>query len=384
MLQKCSMLLTAVLLSLVLATSAQAIGKTYSLVAGSGAQTHIGNGLALPIQAAFTGTGMAQPTLLIPLKGGQPRPVYQTTGMTSQQKITVPDGVLKHPSVQNTVGVYTSNTAVYAVGTALTFEWPASQSGTRMFSTGVRTTATQTITHVVGGQSARYSPGTLAKAFGGAGRFRTAYPGGKGLFPASPVSVYLVAGGAAPACHHPNFGATGAAANCRALMVGAYPNGHGAIGATPGVIVATAGVPALAASVPLSVGTAPPGTILQASVINPGPALTNMATSNGFPWTAGVLTLSAPSAAPAEKFTLSGTDLRNASGVGTIQMVAGSLSTRNLSGPNANRGWVRLVIANGNPLVPALSTWGRAAAAGFIALVALGYVNRNRWSADAA
>ncbi len=378
MLQKCSMLFTAVLLSLVLATSAQAVGKTYSLLAGSGAQTHIGNGLALPIQPAATVTGMGQPPLLIPLKGGVPRPIYQTTAMTSQQKMTVPNGVLKRTSVQNTVGVYTSNTALYAVGTALTFEWPYSNSGTRMFSTGVRSTATQTITHVVGNASARYSPGTLVKAFGGAAQFRTAYPGGQGLFPGAPVSLYLVAGGLAPAC-----GPVGTP-GCRALMVGAYPNGHGAIGASPGVVIATAGVPALAASVPLSVGLAPPGTILAVGVIGPGPALTNMATSNGFPWTAGKLTLSASTAAPPELFVLSGTDTRNATGVGMISMVAGSLSQRTLSGPNANRAWVKLIIGNGDPLVPALSTWGRATAAGFIALVALGYVKRSRWGAKTA
>ncbi len=381
MLQKCTMLFTAILLSLVLATSAQAVGQLKSLLAGSGAQFHIGNGLALPIQAAFVGTGSQQPTLLIPRKGGVDRPVY-VTAMAAQAKITLPVGVLRKDSTLTTVGVYTSNTAVYAVGTALTYEFPAGASGGRMFSTGVRSVGDQTHTYLVGAKSIRYSPGNLAKAFGGAARGKLSYPGGKGLFPGAPVSVYLVGGGAPPACHHTIYPPLStASAACRALMVGAYPSGLGAIGATPGVTVMDFGLPPLAAVVALSVGLAPPGTLLMKPgvIIAAGPALVNAATSVGYPWTAGRITIDVPSASPMEHFTLSGTDMRNANGNGMISMVAGSLSDRTLSGPNANRGWLKLVIGN-ETFVPALSTWGRVTAAGFIALVALGYAKRARWA----
>jgi hypothetical protein len=69
---------------------------------------------------------------------------------------------------------------------------------------------------------------------------------------------------------------------------------------------------------------------------------TNMASSTGYPWTTGMITVSAPLAAGVgEKFTITGMDSR-VNGVGTIQLVTGTLSRRTASGPNANRGWMRI------------------------------------------
>jgi hypothetical protein len=101
-----------------------------------------------------------------------------------------------------------------------------------------------------------------------------------------------------------------------------------------------------------------------------------MATSVGFPWTAGKLVLSAPSAVPPEKFTITGTDKRTKFGAGTIQMVAGSLSQRPLSGPNANRAWVRLVLS-GTHQSPALSPLAQGSVVGLM-LLAGGYMLRRR------
>jgi hypothetical protein len=68
-----------------------------------------------------------------------------------------------------------------------------------------------------------------------------------------------------------------------------------------------------------------------------------MATSKPGPWTTGKVIIANPAAAGgAETFTLSGKDSRGANGAGEIHMVAGSLSTRNATGVNANRGWLRL------------------------------------------
>src|SRR6185436_12156449 len=65
----------------------------------------------------------------------------------------------------------------------------------------------------------------------------------------------------------------------------------------------------------------------------------NMATSIGFPWTTGALTISQPAAIPApEKFHVTGMDGR-VNGVGTLQLVSSSLSKRLTTGPNANRAW---------------------------------------------
>jgi hypothetical protein len=83
--------------------------------------------------------------------------------------------------------------------------------------------------------------------------------------------------------------------------------------------------------------------------------LTNMATSVAGPFTTGMLTISAPLAAGApEIFTITGKDSRTAGGAGTIQLVSGALSQRTTSGPNANRGWVRLVLTAA-PELPTLS-----------------------------
>src|SRR6185295_13543865 len=66
----------------------------------------------------------------------------------------------------------------------------------------------------------------------------------------------------------------------------------------------------------------------------------NMATSIGFPWTTGALTISQPAAIAApEKFHITGMDGR-IKGVGTIQLVSSALSKRLATGPNANRTWV--------------------------------------------
>jgi hypothetical protein len=67
--------------------------------------------------------------------------------------------------------------------------------------------------------------------------------------------------------------------------------------------------------------------------------------SKGFPWTTGKITISQPGALPEpEVFFLSGTDTRDTQGTGNVTLVSGALSQRALSGPNANRGWVRMLL----------------------------------------
>jgi hypothetical protein len=108
----------------------------------------------------------------------------------------------------------------------------------------------------------------------------------------------------------------------------------------------------------------------------------NAANSFGVPWTTGMLTVKAAGAAGApETWMLTGNDLRNANGIGRIQMVSGAVSTRAASGDNANRGWIRLDILRLKPEeVPALSPLALAATAGLM-LLAAGYAMRRRFSA---
>jgi hypothetical protein len=101
-----------------------------------------------------------------------------------------------------------------------------------------------------------------------------------------------------------------------------------------------------------------------------------MASSRGYPWTTGMITISAFAAGQFELFTITGMDNRTTMGAGTIQLVSGGVSQRTQSGPNANRGWIRLVLAP-LPGVPALSTPALAVTAGLMLLVA-GYTMRRR------
>ena len=71
----------------------------------------------------------------------------------------------------------------------------------------------------------------------------------------------------------------------------------------------------------------------------------------------GMLSISAPLAlGAAEVFTLTGSDAR-VSGVGTISLVAGGLSNRAVSGPNANRGWLNLTIGSPLGALPSMNGW---------------------------
>ena len=84
------------------------------------------------------------------------------------------------------------------------------------------------------------------------------------------------------------------------------------------------------------------------------------AMSTGYLWTTGKVTVSAMLASPPEKFIISGSDSRTAGGAGAIQMVAGSLSLRNVVGTNANRAWLRLNLVE-VPGTPALTPLMRGA-----------------------
>jgi hypothetical protein len=126
-------------------------------------------------------------------------------------------------------------------------------------------------------------------------------------------------------------------------------------------------------------GATPRGTIsLFAWTGGNATGLTNAASSSGFPWTTGMLTIKATAAGGAgESWKITGKDDRNSKGVGAIKMVSGALSQRAVTGDNANRGWVKLVLTNPKPGVPALSPVALAATAGLM-LLAAGYAMRRR------
>jgi hypothetical protein len=129
----------------------------------------------------------------------------------------------------------------------------------------------------------------------------------------------------------------------------------------------------------VNMGATPLGTIVSPAPFfaATGAVPTNKATSTPGPWTTGKIVISQSNAGgDGEKFTLSGKDARTINGGGTISMVSGALSRRNASGPNANRGWVRLDLVP-VPGVPSMSWMGLAATAGLM-LVTAGYAMRRR------
>jgi hypothetical protein len=386
-----------VLLSLalgLLAGAAQAID--YSLVGGGG-QLHIGGGLALPIQAAIPNntvtpsTGTVFPPLLIPVATG-PAPIVSGTVVKPlidvgtkkgyQRKLRVRAGALKKTAAQATVGLKFSNLALFAAATNLTYVWPAAPA---TFSTG-NAIATTVVTGF--GGSLTYS-NTLGQRFGGPAQFALSPGPAAGNYANAPVTLYIKINATTPACTnaHPLFGGSDPA--CVAGIMLVKPTGlaghggpitvtemtPGSVAAPPNIAIVKMGLSPLGTMLP---GLAPPANVKPYPVrAATTPLPTNMATSQAAPWTTGQIIITNMAAQPtAEIFTISGMDDRTAGGGGTIQMVAGSLSQRQTTGPNGNRAWVRLEL---EPVygVPSMSRLGLAATAGLLLLTA-GYALRRR------
>jgi hypothetical protein len=197
---------------------------------------------------------------------------------------------------------------------------------------------------------------------------------GKALKPTLAVTVYGIAKipTGNPPCTHTKF--LGPNPACAAALLAARPSGAGVIGGVAKATVTTPGGPLIGKNVAIvKAGATPKGTIILKALAATNPLVpTNMATSTGAPWSTGALDVEAPGAAGTpEHFWLSGSDMRTAGGAGTVSLVSGSVSLRVTSGPNANRGWVRLVL---DPFVktPSISDWGLVALGG--SLLAVGAI----------
>ncbi len=380
------------------AGTAQARHK-FSLVAGSGGQIHIGNGLALPIQQAATvgQTGTVFPPLGIGVKPG-PAPIITGTILKPlidvgtkqgyQRRLVVPTGVLSRPAAQTTVGVKFSNPTLFAVGTNLKYTWPAAQA---VFSTGAAVGGGGTGPTIVTGHggSMTYS-NALGKRFGGPASFTLSGGAAAGDFAHAPVTIWIKVNATTPACTHTNALFGGPDPGCVVGVLLAKPTGIAGQGGNPATSVTTPGTPVGGANVAIArLGNNPRGTLLPGLappvvtkpyplpvLTNPLLPVTNMATSRPGPWTTGTLVITNVAATPAETFTLKGKDSRTERGGGVIQMVSGALATRSFTGANANRGWVRLVFPIESQ-VPSISPLGLTALVGLL-LLAFGYATRRR------
>jgi hypothetical protein len=415
-------------------TAGAVLTRSYSLGGSSGGQLQVGGGLPLPIQAECNGvcTNTVFPPLLIGPKGGAT--VMGTVMVGAKQKLVVPKGVLSKPAAFKILGQFSNNKNLYAVATNLTYTWP---NTTATFSTAARTgPTTVTVLGQAAGQSIRYS-NVLGRKFGGAAQFALspgappAHPGfpfAGNLNPAAPVTLYAIPPPLRPVgnppCTHAAFatftpplpvptwvggdpvGGINVNGFCVAAIAAVLPTGLAAAGGggvlNP-VIVSTPGATATTGLTPnggfgLGIAPAPGIGVVKAATgaFHPGgpagsislfaytpggnPGFTNAATSSGFPWTTGMITVKATLATGgSESWMLTGKDARNASGAGVIQMVSGAMSQRTTTFDNANRGWVRLELV-ALPGVPSMSPVGLAATAGLL-LLAAGYVMRRRFSA---
>jgi hypothetical protein len=407
--------LVIVFLLLGLGFAGTAAGAThrYSLSNGSGGQMQIGGGLPLPIQATCnaTCTGTHFPPLLV--ERVLSATVVQTTTRTTGQKLMVPKGVLSRPAhvpAPKILGQADNNPALYAVATNIKWTWPETA---RTFSLSRRTGNTTTTFNAGGGRSIRYS-NALGRKFGGPANFALYLgapgpPGGGGppgdLKANAGATLYIIAvqPTGQPPCTHPAF--AGANPACVAAIANVLPTGGttmtrglaapgGGSGAppfttgplVPFTVTTPGGTPIQVGQggpIPgigvVKAGGAPRGTISLFAWAGATVGLTNMASSSGFPWTTGMLTIKATAAGGAgESWKITGRDNRNAKGVGAIKMVSGALSQRTVTGDNANRGWVRLnLMRSPEPGVPALSPVALAATAGLM-LLAAGYAMRRR------
>lgn len=333
----------------------------------------IGNGLPIPItgQAIPNGRVFATPaaTVMQPTPGnGQP--------------VTIAPGAFTAPGNAINLPVFLANSNVFQVRTAIPIQFP--QAGPAVvFSAGKRTGGMTEAYCAGSGAVPPFSCASPNVGFTQAGvNGLMRYTATKNQFggPArgnagGSADVALRVGGSPAPCAYGG----GANANCRATMALATPQPTGAQGAPFGVIVGTAGMAPPSGKLFITVTAA--GKITNAVVTaGMGAGLPNPATSFGGPWTTGMLTVSVTNnVGPSpEVFIMNGSDARAVNGAGALSLVAGSVSARLLSGPNANRGWINMQI--GPPSGAHVPVMPLAGLAAFGALAALtgGYALRKR------
>jgi len=340
-LQSKSLCITCLLIVLCWAAPSQAV--FYSLGSGSGGEAQIGDGLLLPIQPTTiggfpAGTGTMFPPLLIPANPDPAKALVTQTVGPSPKKMKVPPGAFFRKASKNVVGVAINNPAAFQVETNIEFSGPGAAFGSATLSAGGRTGAATTLIMGLpsGAGSVRFS--ATANQFGGPSRTRVS--------PATVIEVWAHSSTIVAPCKHPLQGGSTANPNdsgCLAVMVEAHPATLGIAGAsiaaaaemTVGGAVMTKGVRAV--NVPTSMGL-----VASSMVAAKTAPISNKATTEGFPFTTGMITISQPAAfGSAEVFVLTGMDTRMANGEGTISLVTGGLSNRVATGPNANRSWAR-------------------------------------------
>jgi hypothetical protein len=334
----------------------------YSLVGNSGEQLELGDDFFLPLQTGYSSFPPSMgvfPALRIPLQKLPSKALAKQTAGPDPKQITLPPAVFHRPAPGATrVGVANRNPKIFQARTNIAFSAPAPAGGSAVFRAGGRSGPPIATLYGPAGTLIRYNK--TAAQFGGPSQTR--------LVPVTPIRLWLNPGAMLP-CKHPLFG--GADPSCIAPIVRMNPGTRAAIGAKVGFTTMTPGGPPpqspaiVAVSVPVATGL-----VAKSTGVKKTGTITNKATSFGFPWTTGRITISASGALGSqEQFTITGMDSR-VNGAGTISLVSGALSVRKLTGTNASRGWLRLELPEPAPAL--------GAAAALVALAACHGIARRR------
>lgn len=347
---------TTLLVAVGLSSASWAQATQFSLAPDSGGQLQIGTGLPLPVGTAgiFTG-GMTVgdagnfPPLLVGPASPPPGVIVQNQSTTMGGSLQVPPGMLSAPAAGSPVpiAVFPTNPAVFQVATSISYAWPNSSATLAPGGApGIVGVTPVTLSTTINNATIKYNGGT--KAFGGPAQFSISAgpgaaggalpPNGGGIPPVASVWINAFAGAPSTVTMVALAGASnplGVAQPGASVGAAAGTTMWGPVTAGQGGGVRLVNQGGCCTVGPL--GTIPSSVTLAATFPS------NMVTiSKGFPWATGLISLTAP-ATPPEQFFASGTDMRVA-GVGNISLVSGSLSDRNLSGPNANRGWLSLTL----------------------------------------
>jgi hypothetical protein len=324
----------------------------------------IGDGLPIPItfQPAPNGAIVNVPGAVVSQPSG-----------ADPRAITFMGGEFTYAPATAVLPVFLLNPAVYQVKTSLGVTYPLASTG---FAAGGR----------IGAATVSFCPGSTVMSgtnpgCAGPGAGTTSLPGimvytktaaqfggamtGR-VFGGADVALTAM-GTAVPPCAGAQCKVEMALASPNSTGTGGIGNNFGGGGTSPGSAVPSGAFTATITAKGAVVGVGAPS----------GPGVANPATSGGAPWTTGMLTVSQTAAlAGAEIFVLTGSDAR-IGGVGTISLVAGGLSARATSGPNANRGWLNLTVGSALGALPSMSGPGIAALVGLMSLAG-GYAMRQR------
>jgi hypothetical protein len=345
---------TAVAIALLFASHATSAAPQYYSVAG-GLQFQIGSERPMPLQLfpVNTATPMNQlvtmtkfpPQLLIAVTPDPAKALIQQTTGPDPKQITIQPGLLRRAATgPKAQGALKFNPRILQVRTNAEFSAPAPALGAAVLRAGGRT-GPPVVTYAGPSSNViRYMK--TAAQFGGTLQAH--------IDPVTPIRVFVGPLSKLP-CKHPAFG--GADMNCQALVFEEQPGSLVAQGAKVGFTAMTPGSPApfrVNASIPNTTGLI----AKSVSAVTTG-TLSNKLATAGFPWTTGRIIVSAPEAlGDSERFTITGMDSRM-DGIGTISLVSGALGNRALTGPNGNRGWLRLTVPEA---APAISTAAALAA----------------------